>query len=174
MVRTGKGSRERSAQELIRILGLKPHPEGGFYRETYWAAGKIPAGVLPSAFHGDRSFCTCIYFLLPSGSCSRFHRIASDEIWHFYLGGPLELIQLGGEEEARRILLGPNLEQGEQLQCVVPAGCWFAARPLSSWSLVGCTVAPGFDFAEFELASREELLKVYPQARPLIEALTVP
>lgn len=153
-----------SAKELIKSFGLKKHPEGGYFVESYRASGMISRAALPSRYRGKRSYSTCIYFLLPSGAASRMHKIASDEVWHFYLGGALELMQLSPDGILERVVLGQDVASGERLQHVVPAGCWFGARPLkrSAYSFVGCTVAPGFDFADFELADRKALLRKYP------------
>lgn len=153
-----------SAKELIKSFGLKKHPEGGYFAESYRASGAIARTALPSRYKGKRNFSTCIYFLLPSGAVSRMHRVASDEIWHFYLGGALELVQLSPEGVLDRVILGQNVAAGERVQHVVPAGCWFGARPSkrSAYSFVGCTVAPGFDFADFELADRRDLFRKYP------------
>ena len=137
-----------TADEIIAALKLQPHPEGGFYRETYRSAHS-----------------TAIFFLLPEGAVSRLHRIKSDEVWHFYAGGPLRIVELG----AGSTVLSPR-----QPQHVVAAGRWFGAYPEqgSGYSLVGCTVAPAFRFEDFELGSREDLLREFPDARAQIEKLT--
>lgn len=164
------------AERLIALLGLQAHPEGGFFREVYRAAEQIPRTALPSRFSGERHFSTSIYFLLRSEDFSAFHRIQADEVWHFYDGAPLALYVLHHTGELQTIVLGRQLERGQVFQAIVPAQHWFAAKVLEphSFALVGCTVAPGFDFADFELASRAQLLAAYPQHRPLIEALTRP
>lgn len=161
---------------LIRRFDLKPHPEGGFYSETYRSSGTIAQACLPDTFHGDRAYATAIYFLLPAGARSCLHRIASDEIWHFYLGEPLLLVELHPDGEVYTVTLGHDIAQGHRLQHVVRAGCWFGACPLTEdgYALVGCTVSPGFDFAEFELASRQNLLDQFPQAAQWIYRLTDP
>lgn len=128
---------------IIAQLGLSPHPEGGFYRET-WRSRHRDA-------HG-RSLGTAIHFLLPRGSSSHWHRIDADEIWHHYRGAPIQLELSPDGIERRQVLLGPDLLAAQHPQWVVPAGTWFAARPLGGWALCGCTVAPGFEFAGFELA----------------------
>lgn len=165
---------ERSAADWIERLGLRPHPEGGFFRETYRAAETVEAAHLPPRFGGARAFATAILFLLPAGEVSALHRLKSDEVWHFHAGGPLDVIVLEGDGAVRQTRLGASVERGEVLQSVVPAGHWFGARPApgSAYSLVGCTVAPGFDLADFELAPRETLLVRYPQHAALIRALT--
>jgi predicted cupin superfamily sugar epimerase len=158
----------QNAQYFIDRLGLSPHPEGGFYRVTYTSELTISKNSLPSRFQGDRSACTAIYFLLDGGDFSALHRIAADELWHFYAGSTLVVDVIDPEGNASELLLG------EEFQAVVQAGCWFGARvqdPMG-FALVGCTVAPGFDFADFELAKRAELIRTYPAHRKLIEALT--
>ena len=133
------------ADDLIRILDLQPHPEGGWFRET-WRAGPPAAG-------GDgRSAGTAIYFLLRAGERSTWHRLDAAEVWHHYAGGPLALTVVGDGGLPHRHLLGPDLTAGERPQAIVPAGAWQAAEPLGGWTLAGCTVAPGFEFAGFELA----------------------
>src|SRR5262249_7224152 len=132
--------REMNIAELIATLGLAPHPEGGFYRETFRSPRTL----------ADRSASTAIYYLLPAGAVSLAHRVRSDEVWPFYDGAPLELHTFG-DEGHRITLLGRELTRGERPQAVVPANVIQAARPLGRFALVGCTVAPGFDFADFEL-----------------------
>ena len=155
-----------NAKELIDRLGLVPHPEGGYYRETYRSAGIIPAGALSPAFGGDRHYSTAIFFLLESGDISRLHRIRSDEIWHFYGGGPLKLVMIAPDGKTAEIVLGPNIEAGEHVQYVVPAGVWLGATPKrgSAFSFVGCTVSPGFDFADFEMGDKNTLKAAFPDA----------
>ena len=162
------------AARWIGHLGLTPHPEGGFFRETYRAEESIAFAHLPARFAGARAFATAIYFLLEGRQVSRLHRIRSDELWHFHAGGPLIVESIAPDGVAGRAALGPVAEAGQVFQHVVPAGHWFGAaleRP-DSYALVGCTVAPGFDFAELELARRDELLARFPQHRALIERLT--
>lgn len=158
---------------LVRSLGLQPHPEGGFYRETYRSDEDIPSEGLPGRFTGGRSFSTAIYYLLGAGDYSAFHRIRSDEVWHFYTGSALAIHTLveGGVYE--RVLLGTAADRGEVFQTVVRAGRWFACEPTTpgGFCLAGCTVAPGFDFADFEMADAEELKATWPGQRALIERL---
>ena len=163
----------------IDRLQLIPHPEGGFYRETYRAPLQIPQSALPSTFKGARSASTAIYVLLDGENFSAFHRIAADEMWHFYAGSALAVEVIDPAGKHSQILLGSHPEAGEQFQAVVPAGCWFASHVFDSssqksgaFSLVGCTVAPGFDFADFEIAQRASLTAQYPQHRDLIARLT--
>jgi predicted cupin superfamily sugar epimerase len=162
-----------TARYYIDHLQLKPHPEGGFYKETYRSAATIAASCLPNEVKGDRSFSTAIYFLLQESDFSAFHRIKSDECWHFYEGGTLliHVLQQNGSYSCTR--LGRNIQEGETFQYVVPAGAWFASEPAASsfFALVGCTVAPGFDFADFEMASKENLLAQFPEHELLINRL---
>ncbi len=131
-----------TAEEVVRLLGLQPHPEGGFYRETF----RAPAP------DGARAASTAIYYLLREGDVSAWHRVMdADEVWHHYAGAPLEL-RLANGRERTSLRLGADLAAGERPQAVVPAGVWQAARPLGGWVLVGCTVAPAFEFASFEMA----------------------
>jgi len=161
-----------SAQELIRALGLLPHPEGGYYRETYRSAHQVDtaAGL-------RRSACTAIYYLLDRHSHSAWHRIASDEIWHFHLGAALHVHVLDGQGGVCSHLLGDPLRQpGAACQVVVPAGSWFGAElapqaGAAAYALAGCTVAPGFEFSEFELADPAALLREYPQHEALVRRL---
>lgn len=151
---------------------MQPHPEGGFYRESYRSAGLISSLCLPE-FNGDRHYSTAIYFLLQKGDYSAFHKIKSDECWHFYEGGTLLIHVIDKEGDYSCIQLGRKIDKGELLQFVVPANHWFASEPApgTEFSLAGCTVAPGFDFADFEMADAEKLLKKYPQSHSLIERL---
>jgi predicted cupin superfamily sugar epimerase len=161
-------------KSLVEKFNLLPHPEGGFFKENYRSLEIYPQSSLPKRFHGDRNYSTAIYFLLEQGNFSAFHKINSDECWHFYSGGSLLIyvIHLNGKLET--IKLGNQLNRGEQFQAVVPAECWFASEPAmdSDYSFVGCTVAPGFDFGDFELAKSEELSKHFPQHKALIQRLS--
>jgi len=158
-------------QNLIHQYNLLPHPEGGYFKETYRSKESIPTSGLPSRFPGERTFSTAIYFLLLKDLFSAFHRIKSDECWHFYEGDSLKVhvLHLNGSYEL--IQLGRNREQGEVYQAIVPAGAWFASETTGEYSFVGCTVAPGFDFADFELARASELITEYPETALLIERL---
>ncbi|MBD0288469.1 MAG: cupin domain-containing protein, partial [Flavisolibacter sp.] len=139
----------------------------------YRSSGVIPSQCLPHPFHGDRHYSTAIYFLLPQGNFSAFHRIKSDECWHFYEGGTLliHVIDTNGNYTCTR--LGRNVQGGDVYQFVVPAGAWFASEPApdTDFALVGCTVAPGFDFADFEMAEGTTLTKEYPQHHSLLQRL---
>ena len=161
------------AQYWINQLDLQPHPEGGFYRQTYRAPLILSQTALPG-FAGDRAASTAIYFLLADDQFSALHRLRSDEVWHFYAGSALIVQVIDPRGTYSEILLGNNAASGEQFQAVVPAGCWFGSSLLrpNTYALVGCTVAPGFDFADFEMAKRVELTTHYPQHRNIIERLT--
>jgi uncharacterized protein len=165
---------DKDAQYWINHFSLSPHPEGGYYRVTYQSELTIVRGALPSRYQGDRSASTAIYFLLDGQDFSAFHRIASDELWHFYAGSSLVVYVIDPEGNYSELHLGAGPDDGEVFQAVVNAGCWFASRlkNAAGFALVGCTVAPGFDFADFELAVRSELTTAYPQHRKLIEELT--
>ena len=160
-------------EQLVDFYQLEPHPEGGFYQETYRSKENISQQSLPDRFKGERSFSTAIYFLLPAGHYSAFHRIKSDELWHFYAGEALHIYVIDGGGALTTINLGADILNGEKTQAVVPAGCWFASRPVKStgYCFVGCTVSPGFDFADFELARAEELTQIYPEHKELINSL---
>ena len=157
----------------IKNLNLQAHPEGGFYKETYRSQENITAPNLPARFRGDRNFSTAIYFLLRSQDRSVFHRIKSDELWHFYQGSTLSIYILTDQGLIIQ-KLGTDLLSGESLQVMVPANCWFGARveEKEAYALCGCTVAPGFDFQDFEMADRTELLKQYPGFEKEIVELT--
>ena len=161
-----------TAEYFVKHLQLQPHPEGGFFKETYRSNGIISSEYLSPGFGGERNYSTAIYFLLQKEDYSAFHRIASDECWHFYEGGTLliHVIDQGGEYSCIR--LGRKLDEGETFQFVVPANCWFASEPAAGteFTLVGCTVAPGFDFADFEMAD-EKLMDEYPKLRSVIQRL---
>ncbi|MFP4123129.1 cupin domain-containing protein [Coleofasciculus sp.] len=164
----------KNAGYWIEKLGLQKHPEGGYYKETYRSDEEIAHENLPKRFSGRRNFSTAIYFLLVGTEFSALHRIKSDELWHFYAGSSLTIHVVEQSGNYRPIKLGENLDEGEAFQAVVKAGDWFSATVNNpqSYSLVGCTVAPGFDFNDFELGKREELIKRYPQHQSLIEKMT--
>ncbi|HOW84279.1 MAG TPA: cupin domain-containing protein [Spirochaetota bacterium] len=164
----------RGAEYWVRILGLAKHPEGGYFSETYRSAETVAAGHLPARFGGDRCFSTAIYYLLAGDDFSSLHRIASDETWHFYRGSPLAIHCLGADTGYRKIILGDDPGRGQSLQATVPAGAWFGAEvnDKNSFSLVGCTVAPGFDFADFEEGKSDELSLMFPEHAGLIRRLT--
>jgi uncharacterized protein len=165
---------DRNAKYWIEKLGLEPHPEGGYFRQTYRSDALIARDALPEGFGGNRAVSTAIYFLLEGKNFSAFHRLRSDEVWHFYVGAPLVVHVIDPNGEYKSILLGNDPDSGEVLQGVVHAGCWFASHVADwkSFAVAGCTVAPGFDFEDFEMAKREELAGRYPEHRILIERLT--
>jgi len=158
---------------LVELLKLTPHPEGGYFRETYRSAEEIPADAL-STFPGPRSVSTGIYYLLVADDFSAFHRIRSDEMWHHYGGSAVVVHVIGTEGGYESLRVGPGLDSGEEPQAIVPAGAWFAAEVAdpTGYSLVGCTVAPGFDFVDFEFGNRAELTRLCPGERELIRRLT--
>ncbi len=162
-----------SAATLIKKYDLMPHPEGGFYKQTYISSETIPAAALPERFTGNRFFSTAIYFLLEQGNFSAFHRIKSDEVWHFYAGGNLNIYIIHDDGKLEILTLGNEITADSSFQLVVPDGCWFASEPVSgvAFSFVGCTVSPGFDFADFELANAMELVREYPAHKAIIERL---
>lgn len=158
-------------QNLIHQYNLQAHPEGGYFKETYRSKEHIPASGLPLRFSAERTFSTALYFLLLKDLFSTFHRIKSDECRHFYEGESLNVhvLHLNGSYELIR--LGRNRENGEVYQAVVPAGALFASETSGEYSFVGCTVAPGFDFTDFELAKAAKLKSEYPEYAGLIERL---
>lgn len=162
------------ARQWVEQLDLEPHPEGGYYRETYRASTSLPETALPNRFDGERDAAALIYFLVPASTFSALHRIRQDEMWHFYAGDPLTVHQIvpDGTYETQR--LGRDVEAGHTLHTVVSAGTWFGATvdAESGYALVGCTTAPAFEFEDFELADRGDLSAAYPEHRDVIEGLT--
>jgi predicted cupin superfamily sugar epimerase len=141
------------AAELIAALDLQPHPEGGFYRQIF----RSEVQVTPMDERGPRAALTTIYFLLPEGSFSRWHQVASDEVWHLYEGGPLELLELSASgQSVVRHRLGQVGSNTDAPVCTIPAGIWQAARPSGDYAFVGCTVGPGFDWADFRLLADDQ------------------
>ncbi|QDV32837.1 cupin domain-containing protein [Tautonia plasticadhaerens] len=163
-----------NANTWIDRLGLQPHPEGGYFRESYRSADRLEGGILGGRYGAPRPASTAIYFLLTGEEYSSLHRLKSDEVWHFHAGSALtvHVIEPGGAYRAHRV--GLDLDAGQRPQAVVPAGCWFGATVdgPGEYALVGCTVAPGFDFADFELADRDELTRRYPEHAGVIARLT--
>jgi uncharacterized protein len=166
--------KDNDAGYWIETLRLEPHPEGGYFRQTYRSEVVIAGEALPLGFTGARAVSTAIYFLLEGKNFSAFHRLQSDEVWHFYAGGPLIVHVINDDGQYSSILLGCDLEAGQVPQGVVRAGCWFASHVADwkSFAVVGCTVAPGFDFQDFEMGKRAELVARFPRQRELIERLT--
>jgi predicted cupin superfamily sugar epimerase len=166
-----------TAEEIKTALGLKPHPiEGGFFRETYRAADAIPAAVLPPAYgrDGDRSFGTAIYYLLTPDIFSELHRLPTDEVFHFYLGGPVRMWQLFPDGHSRQVVLGTDILGGQQPQVVVPAGVWQGSylEPGGAYALLGATMAPGFDYVDYVSGERAVLIARYPEIADEIRRLT--
>ncbi|GGZ81390.1 hypothetical protein GCM10007028_18620 [Algibacter mikhailovii] len=159
---------------IIESLQLEPHPEGGFYKETYRSEGIINQDSLGKELEGERNYSTCIYFLLTSDTFSAFHRIKQDEIWHFYKGTPIILHTISAEGHYNSVVIGNHVEKGELPQYMVPAGYWFAAEVTheNTYALLGCTVSPGFDFKDFELANRASLITTFPKHKAIITKLT--
>jgi predicted cupin superfamily sugar epimerase len=165
-----------TAADAIRLLGLEPHPaEGGFFRETYRADEGAGGAALPARYGGDtRAFSTAIYYLLTPETLSALHRLASDEVFHHYAGDPVEQLHLYPDGMTARIVIGSDLTAGQRPQVVVPRGVWQGARLVAGgqWALMGCTVAPGFDFADYEHGERAALIAGWPDAADMIAALT--
>ncbi len=167
-------SKNITADDWITALNMQAHPEGGYFAETYRSAQFIARQALPAHYAGDRIFSTAIYFLLKSGQVSRLHRLKSDEIWHWYAGSTATIHILYADGTYVGIQLGQSPMDGALPQAVVPAGVWFGVTvgAADSYTLCGCTVSPGFDFADFELADRAILLAQYQQHQALIAMLT--
>lgn len=162
-----------NATEIIKFLQLREHPEGGFYREVYRSGETIGERCLPDRYTGDRAFGTAIYFLLTDSNISAFHRIRSDETWHFYAGQSLTLYQIDGVGELKTEVLGMDIFKGERPQITIDKETYFGAKINGKgFCLAGCTVAPGFDFADFDMPGQEELLTRYPQHEGIIKLLT--
>ena len=164
----------KTKEQWIEELELLSHPEGGYYKETYRSADKLELNAIYPDRFGNRSLSTGIYFLLDSKNFSAFHRIKSDEMWHFYDGDPLLIHMIDNMGTYSKQLIGKDIKNGEKLQFVVKGGVWFASEVISggTFSLVGCTVSYGFDFQDFELADHR-LVDISPQNRLLIERLIV-
>jgi len=164
----------QNSEYYIKSLGLEKHPEGGWFKEVYRSEEEIAGEHLPERFSGERHHSTSIYFLLSSDTFSAFHRIKSDELWHFYDGSAVTIYMIDNDGNYSEITLGRNIENGEVLQCAIPHGVWFGAKVSEpdSFCLVGCTVAPGFHFDDFELGEREKLLEMFPQHTKIINELT--
>jgi uncharacterized protein len=162
--------------ELKRILNLQPHPrEGGWFRETWKSEEAIPSEALPTGrYTGPRAAGTAIYYLLEPGNFSEMHKLSSDEVFHFYLGDPVEMLQLWPDGASKRIVLGHDIANGQFLQTVVPKEVWQGSRLIDGGTvaLLGCTVSPGFDYADYTSANRDELLRRWPDWSDLITRLT--
>lgn len=163
-----------SVQYWKERLNLESHVEGGSFREIYRAQHTLPKEVLKRGHNGERAASTSIYFLLEYGQFSAFHRIASDELWHHYDGTALCIYEIQTDGKLIKHLLGKDFDNGERPQVIILAGSWFGSRveEEGGYTLCGCTVAPGFDFADFELADKESLIQQYPQHATIINELT--
>jgi predicted cupin superfamily sugar epimerase len=164
-----------NSERLKSLLNLVPLSfEGGYFAETYRAQNVLPADSLPGRYGSPRAAATAIYYLLEPGTFSELHRVASDEVFHFYLGDPVEMLQLWPDGSCRQVVIGTDLERGMRPQVVVPHGVWQGSRLVSGGrlALLGCTVSPGFDYADYESGRCEVLEQLYPEASELIRALT--
>ena len=158
-----------NAKYYVEKLKLQKHPEGGWFKEVYRSNDLIEKEALNSRFTEKRNVSTSIYFLLEEGDFSAFHRIKSDETWHFYDGRRLEIYEISPDGELKIHQLGLNLENGELPQITIPHGHYFASKTTGDFTLVGCTVAPGFDFEDFEMPSKNELFDLYPKQKEIIQ-----
>lgn len=163
-----------TAQTIIDKLNLKPHPEGGYFSETYRSVENLPESSLPFRYKGQRSIGTCIYYLLTPDTFSAMHRLKSDEIFHFYMGDPVEMTLLFPGGTTQTILLGHDILNGALPQVVVPANVWQGSRLRDGgkYALLGTTVAPGFEFDDIETGDRTELYRLYPDQKDKIKLLT--
>ncbi len=163
----------RRAEELIRYLELEPHPEGGYFREVYRSDERLPRHVLPERYRGDRAFATSIYFLISGRQVSRLHRLCSDEVWHFYEGSGVRIHVFDDDDRYHELRLGADHTRSESYQVVVPGRTWFGVHLTdeTSFALAGCTVAPGFEYADFTMANAEELLNRFPDHKAVIRRL---
>jgi predicted cupin superfamily sugar epimerase len=164
-----------TADKIMKALQLIPlEPEGGYFKEVYRSDEKIEKSALPKRFPGSRTLSTSIYYMLKKGMKSTAHRLKADEIWHFYLGGPLTLVEIEPDGKVRKTIMGNDLENGQVLQYVFRRGTVFGAylSDKAEYALIGATVAPGFEYEDFEMPSKEDLLKEFPNAAEAIELLT--
>jgi predicted cupin superfamily sugar epimerase len=164
----------KNAEYWIEKLGLRKHPEGGWFKEIYRSGEFIKKEHLPERFTSERHHSTSIYFLITIEEFSAFHRIKSDELWHFYEGSAITIHMIDETGKYSKVTLGKEIEKGEVFQYAIPQGVWFAATvdAENSFGLVGCTVAPGFHFEDFELGKREELVNMFPENKEVIQKLT--
>lgn len=164
----------KNSEYWIEKLQLQKHPEGGYYKENYRSDEIIKKESLPERYNDERNFSTAIYFLLEKNDVSMFHILKSDEIWHFYKGTSLTIYVIDKKGKLEKIFVGDNPERGEVLQAVIKKGNWFAAKINNpdSFTLIGCTVSPGFNFNDFELAKRNNLLKLFPNHLDIIKMFT--
>lgn len=163
-----------SVHDLITALDLQPLPlEGGYYRETYRSPDRLPAGAWPGLYNPDKAVSTAIYYLLTPDTFSALHRLPSDEIFHFYLGSPVQMLQLWPDGQSRIVTLGSDIMAGQSPQLIVPRGVWQGSflMPGGAYALLGTTMAPGFDFADYEAGPSEPLVQAYPSHADLIRRL---
>ena len=162
-------------ETVIQLLKLEPHPaEGGFFRETYSSKDMLEQNHLPSIYKSPHKTSTAIYFLITEGNFSAMHRLKSDEIFHFYLGDPVEMFLMDEKGNGRIVILGQDIATGQTLQQVVPRNYWQGLRVKDGgkWSLLGTTVSPGFEYEDFELGERNQLVEQYPGYREILSCLT--
>ncbi|HMS63813.1 MAG TPA: cupin domain-containing protein [Ignavibacteria bacterium] len=165
---------KRNAGYWIENLNMLPHPEGGFYKESYRSDESISKEHLPERYNDVRNFGTAIYYLLENDQTSKLHRLKSDEMFHFYDGSGMIIYVIGEKGKLSIIKLGLDIEEGENPQILLKAGVWFGAKVSeeNSYCLAGCTVSPGFHFDDFEMGRRSELISLYPEHKKIIEELT--
>ncbi len=164
-----------TADEIIKLLALEPLPmEEGYYRETYRSPEQMPPGALTERYRDRKSFGTAIYYLLTPDTRSILHRLPTDEIYHFYLGDPVRMLLLYENGSAAELILGPDLAKGQQVQAIIPKGIWQGSLLMEGgvFGLMGTTMAPGFDFSDFEAGERTGLIRSYPGHQDLIERIT--
>lgn len=165
-----------TADDIIEVLGLEPHPkEGGFFKEVYRAKDSVDSSALPERFSQARAFSTAIYYLLTPNTFSHLHTVESDELFHFYLGDPVDMLQLFPDGSGKHIVIGSDLKAGQRPLITVPAGVWQGCRlkPGGRFALMGCTVSPGFEYEDYTHAVQDELINSYPDFAGDIEALTI-
>ena len=164
-----------TAQEIIDCFGLEPLPEeGGFFKSSYRSSDILPSTALPNRYNGPRHLGSAIYYLLTPENCSRMHRLPTDELFHFYLGSPVNLLLLYPDGTSDILTLGQDIQNGQHVQALVPRGCWQGAYlpPGGTFALMGATMCPGFDDQDYEAGNRKTLLLQYPERQALIEKLT--
>ena len=159
------------ANYWIKTLDLKPHPEGGYYKETYRSNIKVGARELPVGYDAERRLVTSIYYLLKAGQVSRFHRLKSDEIWYFHLGATVKIVMIDPDGHKHTQYIGKNLDKADKLQCLIPANHLFAAELIGKeeFGLFGCVVSPGFEFTDYEQFESDDLMQIYPKHSDLIK-----
>jgi len=164
-----------TAKQIVEKLELEPHSEGGYFKEVYRSADEIKIEGLPERYESTRCFGTSIYYLLEGEQFSAFHKLKSDETWHFYHGSPIIIHQIDEAGNYSKVTLSDNVEQNEQFQFTVPRGTWFAAevKDKNSYSFVGCAVYPGFDFKDFEMGEKEKLVEIFPNLKDIIDKFTL-